>query len=134
VQVTDPTAVRRTAGPPELESWHEAFASAGAIEPLRAVGQRLAGVLVQFLLGTDPQRHIAQARGIGREYARVCSASGIHTSQAVQAFLFYRNRFAEAVGQYANEDELERQRRYEAFMDEVLLGLVDEPVRATTMD
>lgn len=122
----------RESGPPELQARHAAFTAAGLVDTLRVVGQRLAGVLVQFLLGVDPPRHMAEARAIGREYAVACLESGLSTSEAVHAFLYYRNRFTDALGPAGSEEDvLERHRRYDAFVGEVLLGFVDEPGSAT---
>jgi hypothetical protein len=84
--------------------------------------------MVQFLRGDDPPRHLAEARDIGREYGQQSRASGLTASQAAEAFVFYRNRFANAAESYAPEDgPLEQSRRYQLLMDEVLLGLLEDP-------
>ncbi len=76
---------------------------------------------------------MAEARAIGREYAVACRESGLTTSEAVQAFLYFRDRFTDELGPapVGEEDLLERHRQYDAFIGEVLLGLVDKPADRT---
>jgi len=114
-------------GPVEDQRWHARFLEAGVIDAVRTLGQRLGGILVQFLLrGEDEARHLAEGRSLGQEYASQSRAAGVDLVEAVEAFLFYRASFADVMGQTQGVETpaLTVYARYDAFMSEVLLGLI----------
>lgn len=119
-------------GIPPLQEWHESFVEAKKVEKLRPLGQRLLGLLLQFLTrpGED-ERFLAEGRNVGYEYGRECYLANISLLNSVKAFLYYRSTAAhEAIDMPAtarlmeHHDSLWLQRRIDRFMNAVLLGLI----------
>ena len=111
-------------------AWHGAYERAGLVDDLRFVGQRLAGLAMQFLLRDDnDERYIAEARTLSAQYASRSRQAGVGMLDAVQAFLYYRSAYIELVGQIRVNDPSSGTRllaRYEHFMGQVLLALIGE--------
>lgn len=122
-------------GGPE-SSWHQAFEKAGLIDELRPVGQRLAGITMQFLLRNDnDERYLAEAQAAARTYAQRSIAGRVSLSDAVHAFLYYRASYLEPASQARGGDPAAVSRslaRYEYLMGRVLLALIDEYERSDT--
>jgi hypothetical protein len=108
------------------EPWHLPFVVAGLIEPCRELGQRLAGVVAQFMLGSDPQRQLAEARTIGRVYGRLCREADVSLAGGMEAYLFYRDRFLDIVGTSTEGGLLEPVVNFDLVIGEVLLGYAEE--------
>ena len=108
------------------EPWHRPFVSAGLIEQCRTLGQRLAGVVAQFMLGADPQRQLTEARTIGRSYGRMCREAEVGLAGGMEAYLYYRDRFLDIVGTSAESGLLEPVAHFDLVMGEVLLGFAEE--------
>jgi excisionase family DNA binding protein len=123
----DPDAARRGPARADEQPWHARFQAAGLVPDLRALGQRLSGLLLQYVLRADAtRRHLDDCRALGTEYARISRRAGIELLDAVEAFLFFRASSAELLGGGNATDSSDGTRaRYDAFMSQVLLGLVD---------
>jgi excisionase family DNA binding protein len=119
------------------QAWHAQFEGAGLVDTLRELGQRLSGILMQYLLRADAdERFLDEGRALGRRYAEQSREAGIGLLDAARAFLFFRAGFADLVAQLPGADPATGLRlygRYEQFTSEVLLGLiagyVDDPRR-----
>jgi excisionase family DNA binding protein len=108
--------------------WHARFAGADLIAEFRELGQRLSGILIQYLMRPDAdRRYLGEGHALGRTYAAHSRAVGISLLDAVRAFLYYRTSFSDMVTQMPAQDLTALQRlytRYDQFMSEVLLGLI----------
>jgi excisionase family DNA binding protein len=114
--------LRRSAGPVPDAGWYAPFEEAGALEECRALGQRLAGVVAQFMLGKESERQLGAARELGRSYGRLCSAQSIGLQHCMEAYLYYRDRFLEMASEPATGESIVK---YEQILGEVLLGTVE---------
>jgi hypothetical protein len=112
----------------EDQPWHSAYVDAGLVPAMRGLGHRVSGMLMQYLTRTDSDsRFLSDGRAIGGEYAEHSAAASVQLPDAVQAFVYYRTSFTDVLGQVAPPDGLSGARlmtRYDAFMNEVLIGLV----------
>jgi len=117
---------------PPPQEWHEPFVEAKKVEELRPLGQRLLGLLLQFLTRhEEDERFLTEGRKVGYEYGRECYLANIPLLNSVKAFLYYRSTIArEAIDMPAtarlmeHHDPLWLQRRIDRFMNTVLLGLI----------
>ena len=95
-----------------------------------ALLQHLSDYLTAALPG-DRRRGLAEARTIGLRYGQSCSASGLDTAGAVDAYLLFRRPFLDvlsaAMGTHPeHRKELSRiMRDAERFMDEVLASVAN---------
>ena len=124
-------AVEEEEVPPHHE-WHEPFVEAKKVEQMRALGQRLLGLLLQFLTRPEEdQRFLSEGQQVGYNYGKECYLANISLLNSVKAFLYYRSSTArEATDMPAaarlmeDHDALWLQRRIDRFMNAVLLGLI----------
>lgn len=115
------------------QQWHGRFAHHGGSERMRGLGQRLLGLLMQYInRGSDETRFLAEARSVGGEYGAQAQATGASLHDTVEAFLFFRSSFARlaqplpGMAQPTDLDAVAVLRgRIDQFMDAVLLGLID---------
>lgn len=115
------------------QQWHARFAHHGGSERMRGLGQRLLGLLMQYInRGNDDARFLAEARGVGGSYGAQARETTASLHDTVEAFLFFRGSFARlaqplpGIAQPTDLDEVARLRgRIDRFMDAVLLGLID---------
>jgi excisionase family DNA binding protein len=120
-----PSPERATSQP-----WHAHFADAAVAGAMRTLGQRLLGLLIQYLIWQgDNERFLADGRQIGAEYGRVARDAGISMRETMQAFLFFRRTFwrtalqAPAMAQVSDVAEVMRiAERIDHFMNEVLFS------------
>jgi excisionase family DNA binding protein len=114
------------------EPWHAHFASAAVAEQMRTMGQRLLGLLIQYLVWQgDNSRFLNDGREVGRGYGQVARDAGISMRETVQAFLYFRRTFwrtalqMPAVTQASDVAEVMRiAERIDHFMNEVLLSTI----------
>jgi excisionase family DNA binding protein len=112
------------------QPWHPRFADASVAGAMRTLGQRLLGLLIQYLIWQgDNERFLDDGRQIGAEYGRVARDAGIPMRETMQAFLFFRRTFwrtalqAPAVAQVSDVAEVMRiAERIDHFMNEVLFS------------
>jgi excisionase family DNA binding protein len=119
----DPAGQRR--GLANGSAWQTAIELAGMIEASRTTGQRVAGVVAQFMLGSDPVHQLDQAREIGRTYGVICRIAGMDIYSSVEAYLSYRDRFLNLAGSADGDVTSVSLARFEHVLGEVLLGLVE---------
>ncbi len=112
--------------------WHAPFAQAAVVGRMRELGQRLLGLLLQYLTRSDTdERFLKQGREVGYDYGHESYSANIGLLDAVEAFLYFRTNFAQTAlelpGVAAPADGHERMQlhqRIDRFMDGVLLGFV----------
>jgi excisionase family DNA binding protein len=112
------------------QDWHVRLASKAHSEHLRGLGQRLLGLLIQYLnRQPEEERLLAEARMVGVSYGREARASEIGIYDTIEAFLFFRSSFAQmampGIAQPADTAEaLFLHTRIQRFMDATLLGTI----------
>lgn len=115
------------------QAWHARFATRGGSERMRGLGQRLLGLLIQYInRHHDDARFVSEARGVGNEYGAEAQESGASLHDTVEAFLFFRGAFSQLalpIPGIAQPTDLAAalglHGRIDRFMDAVLLGLID---------
>jgi excisionase family DNA binding protein len=123
------------------QNWHAHFQAAGEAGRMRGLGQRLLGLLIQYLTRREEDsRFLAEGREIGAAYGTEAAQSAASLHDLVEAFLFFRSSFMALALQvptaaHANDaGEIARLwQRADRFMNEVLLGTIRgyEAARAT---
>jgi excisionase family DNA binding protein len=114
------------------QDWHARLATKDHTEQMRGLGQRLLGLLIQYLnRREDDARFLREARSVGANYGRETREAGASIYDTVEAFLFFRSSFSEmampipGLVQPTDLDEaLTLQKRLNRFMDAILLGLI----------
>lgn len=112
--------------------WHSRLMSHSNAERMRGLGQRLLGLLIQYInRQEDDERFLNEARAVGIGYGRETREAGVSMHDTVQAFLFFRNSFARLampVPGIAQPGDLDQavalHARIDRFMDAVLLGAI----------
>ncbi|GAB4580276.1 MAG: helix-turn-helix domain-containing protein [Anaerolineales bacterium] len=114
----------------EAEEWYQKL-DQDAREQYRRGGREMLRGLNTFLV-TDEQTGSAEARSLGYEYASIGRRCGLKGTEAVRAFLFFRNMLTEAMisvyegsaihSPHAWGDML---RKLNDFMDQVLLAILE---------
>ena len=123
--LVDPLEIRR-------QEWHARLASRATSDRLRGLGQRLLGVLIQFInRQADDQRFLEEASAIGTHYGQEAFIAGISMHDTLEAFLFFRSSFSQlamplpGIAQPTDLAEAARlHARIQHFMDATLLGTV----------
>ncbi len=115
---------------PTQQAWHAHFASAAVAEQMRELGQRLLGLLIQYLVWQgDNRRFLNDGRDVGAQYGAVAHDAGITMRETLEAFLYFRQMFwrtalkMPAVTEANDLVEVMRiAERIDHFMNEVLLS------------
>jgi excisionase family DNA binding protein len=114
------------------QPWHTHFAAASVGDEMRGLGQRLLGLLIQYLVWQgDNSRFLHDGRQMGARYGQIARDAGISMRDTVQAFLYFRGTFwrtalqMPAVTQASDVAEVMRiAERIDHFMNEVLLSTI----------
>ncbi|HMA35400.1 MAG TPA: helix-turn-helix domain-containing protein [Chloroflexia bacterium] len=114
------------------QEWHVHFASPTEAGRMRELGQRLLGLLIQYLIRREEDaRFLAEGREIGTAYGTAAGQSAASLPEMVEAFLFFRSSFmalalqVPAAVQAKDAGEFARLwQRADRFMNEVLLGTI----------
>lgn len=114
------------------QSWHAHFANPAVAEQMRELGQRLLGLLMQYLIWQgDNSRFLNDGRQVGASYGRVARDAGVTMRETVEAFLFFRHTFwrtalqMPAVTEASDVAEVMRiAERIDHFMNEILLSTI----------
>jgi excisionase family DNA binding protein len=117
----------------QRQDWHARLMTRPGGERMRGLGQRLLGLLVQFINRREAdERFLAEARAVGLSYGAEGRIAGHQLHDIVQAFLFFRQTFAQSatplpgITRPTDISEIaELRERIERFMDAVLMGTVD---------
>lgn len=114
------------------QQWHARMAARSDGERMRGLGQRLLGLLMQYVSRRDEDaRYLAEARAVGTHYAREARAAGVSMHDTVEAFLFFRRAFSQLalpLPGMAHPPDLaaaaDLHARIDQFMDAILLGTI----------
>lgn len=116
------------------ETWHQSFQEANLVKRARALGQRLLGLMLQYISRlNDDDRFLQEAELLGAAMGRDAVRGQVPLADMVQAFVFCRRTVSELVlhgpAQYEPGDSIETRRlhwRVDRFMDAALMGAIDE--------
>jgi len=114
------------------QDWHTRFAAGPLTDRMRGLGQRLLGLLIQYInRREDDARFLVEARMVGEDYGLESRAAGISLHDTVEAFLFFRSAFSQLampVPGIAQPTDLAEsaglQARLDRFMNAILLGVI----------
>ena len=114
------------------QDWHNRFAAGPLTDRMRGLGQRLLGLLIQYInRREDDARFLVAARAVGESYGSESHLAGVSLHDAVEAFLFFRSAFAQLampVPSIAQPTDLTAaaglHARIDRFMDAILLGMI----------
>jgi excisionase family DNA binding protein len=114
------------------QEWHNHFTAGPLTERMRGLGQRLLGLLIQYInRREDDGRFLAEARAVGETYGRESRAADVSLHDMVEAFLFFRSAFSQLAmplpGIVQPTDLAEAaglRARLDRFMDAILLGVI----------
>jgi excisionase family DNA binding protein len=109
-------------------AWRRQLGDGANVAQLRQMGQRLSGIVVQFL-GRDDEdpRLLTEATSLGRAYAVTSRDAGMSLAEAVEAFLFYRANLIRLLPRDPGSDAslvAIHYERYDRLVSAVLIGLV----------
>ncbi len=112
--------------------WHEPFVEAEVVGRMRELGQRLLGLLIQYLTRQEEdERFLKEGREIGYDYGHESYAANIELLDAVEAFLYFRTNFAQTASQMPatakltdGRESIRLHRRIDRFMNSILIGLI----------
>jgi excisionase family DNA binding protein len=115
------------------QAWHARLTASGDASRMRGIGQRLLGVLIQYInRREEDERYLQEVRGIGLNYGAEARSAGISMHDTVEAFLFFRSSFAQLAQPLPTlaqphdlADAAVLQGRIGHFMDALLLGTID---------
>ncbi len=109
------------------EHWMQSL-DAPTRQQSRETGQRLLGLLLQYLVGTTPEDLLWQEVGyIARGYAILIRKSGLSLTAATQATLFFRDVLTQSTAYYPHlhehgpDQQVELIRKLSRFMNEIQL-------------
>lgn len=114
------------------QDWHTRFSSGPLTDRMRGLGQRLLGLLIQYInRREDDARFLHEARAVGEHYGAEAHTAGVSLHDTVEAFLFFRSAFSQlatpmpGLMQSTDLAEIAGLRvRLDRFMDTILLGVI----------
>jgi excisionase family DNA binding protein len=114
------------------QEWHNHFTAGPLTDRMRGLGQRLLGLLIQYInRREDDGRFLVEARAVGETYGRESRAADVSLHDTVEAFLFFRGAFSQlamplpGIAQPTDLAEAAGLRaRLDRFMDAILLGVI----------
>jgi hypothetical protein len=114
------------------QEWHNRFTAGPLTDRMRGLGQRLLGLLIQYInRREDDARFLVEARAVGETYGRESRAADVSLHDTVEAFLFFRGAFSQlamplpGIAQPTDLAEAAGLRaRLDRFMDAILLGVI----------
>lgn len=115
-----------------VQPWHARLAPPDTAEAMRELGQRLVGLLIQYITRPqDDSRFLQDALEAGTGYGVLAGQCGASLRESVEAFIFFRKCFSQTslqmprVPHLSDSEEVIRFTwRINQFMDKVLWGLV----------
>jgi excisionase family DNA binding protein len=118
-------AAKRVSG----EAWYRAFAAEQDREQMRAMGQQLFGLAIQYMVRAHHHEPVLQdARSIGAFYGEQCEGRGVGLADTMRAMFFFRESLLEATqadpfatGETGGE-ALRIYRQLYHFLDEVMVA------------
>jgi len=114
------------------QEWHARLASRPGADRMRGLGQRLLGLLIQYInRREDDSRFLKEARTVGSSYGGEAHQAQASMHDTVEAFLFFRSSFTEltmplpGIAQPTDLAEaVALQARLNRIMDAILLGVI----------
>lgn len=110
---------------------HSTLPEAWAIE-LSDTRDRMIDLSIRYASGRgNPDRLLADARELAREYGRCTARARLETSEAVESFLRFRRPLLDALGRYGEKQHLSTRRscrmigKLNAYLDVMLTSLVE---------
>ena len=111
-------------------SWYHAYDS-GTLAELRPLGRQMVDLTIRYISGRGARDEIIErSQAIGRQYGYYSSRVGLSTSDAMEAFLFFRRPVIHAVIRYIEEENISTRRAARIlseltdFMDQVLVATI----------
>jgi len=114
------------------QEWHSHFAAGPLTDRMRGLGQRLLGLLIQYVnRQEEDHRFLVEARTVGETYGRESHVAEVSLHDTVEAFLFFRRAFSQLalpLPSIAGPTDLAAaaglRARLDRFMDAILLGVI----------
>jgi excisionase family DNA binding protein len=114
------------------QEWHTRFTAGPLTDRMRGLGQRLLGLLIQYInRREEDSRCLIEARTVGETYGRESRIADVSMHDTVEAFLFFRSAFSQLalpLPGIAQPTDLaaaaELRARIDQFMDAILLGVI----------
>lgn len=120
-----------SSNPVQTSSWYAQLSESQRHEQ-RLIGQRLIGLLLQFVSRTDnAQEFLQEGQELAGMYGSVLKRAGLAASDVARGFLFFRRTIIQATyhpgSTYAqgDADGVRLLERINRFMDELLLATLD---------
>ncbi len=111
-------------------SWYHAY-DPRTLAELRPLGRQMVDLTIRYVSGRGARDEILdRGRAIGRQYGFYSSRVGLSTSDALEAFLFFRRPVIHAVIRYIEEESVNTNRAARIlseltdFMDQVLVSTI----------
>jgi excisionase family DNA binding protein len=114
------------------QEWHTRFTAGPLTARMRGLGQRLLGLLIQYInRREEDSRFLVEARAVGETYGRESRIAAASLHDTVEAFLFFRSAFSQLampLPGIAQPTDLAAaaglHARIDRFMDAILLGVI----------
>jgi excisionase family DNA binding protein len=110
--------------------WYRAY-DQRTLDELRPLGRRMVDLTIRYISGRGERGDIiAESREIGHEYGCCSARVGLSTSEALEAFLFFRTPVVQAVTHYIEDENVPTRRAARItselthFLDVVLIETV----------
>lgn len=111
-------------------AWYKAY-DGQTLAELRPLGRRMVDLTIRYVSGRGARDEILdRGQAIGRQYGFYSSKVGLSTSDALEAFLFFRRPVIHAVVRYIEEENISTRRaariisELTTFMDQVLISTI----------
>ena len=112
------------------QSWYRAY-DQRTLDEMRPLGRRLVDLTIRYISSRAERDEVmAESREIGLEYGRFSAQVGLSTSDALEAFLFFRTPVIQAVTHYIEDENVSTRRAARItseltfFMDQVLIATI----------
>ncbi len=112
--------------------WYRAY-DQRTLDELRPLGRRMVDLTIRYISSRGERGDIiAESREIGHEYGLCSSRIGLSTSEALEAFLFFRTPVVQAVTNYIEDENvpIRRAARITTELTHFLDAVLIETVRA----
>ncbi|MEX1157744.1 MAG: helix-turn-helix domain-containing protein [Thermomicrobiales bacterium] len=112
--------------------WYRAY-DQRTLDELRPLGRRMVDLTIRYISSRGERGDIiAESREIGHEYGGCSARVGLTTSEALEAFLFFRNPVVQAVTHYIEDENVPTRRaaRITSELTHFLDAVLIETIRA----
>lgn len=106
------------------QPWYNAY-DEESIAELRKLGRRMVDLTMRYISGRgDRDEIIEQSRMVARKYGYYSARAGLSTTDALEAFLFFRRPVIHAVNRYFEEENITSRRSARTIND--LINYMDD--------